>query len=159
MDLAKAHVKALDISSKKNLKAEPVNLGTGTYSVKEVLEAFEKENNIKVNTHYGNRRKGDVEAIYADPSYAYELLNWKAELGLKEMVTSVWNWQKTLSKNLVEIIANAVVKENEKLICIYTCEKDKKSLYNFKQTNLYKELQNDTNTKILEVYAEAIKHR
>ena len=41
----------------------------------------------------------------------------------------------------------------KKLICIYTCEKDKKSLYNFKQTNLYKELQNDTNTKILEVYA------
>lgn len=41
----------------------------------------------------------------------------------------------------------------KKLICIYTCEKDKKSLYNFKQTNLYKKLQNDTNTKILEVYA------
>ena len=76
-----------------------MNLGTGKgYSVKEVLEAFETENNIKVNTHYGNRRKGDVEAIYADPSYAYELLNWKAELGLKEMVKSVWNWQKTLTK-------------------------------------------------------------
>lgn len=41
----------------------------------------------------------------------------------------------------------------KKLICIYTCEKDKKSLCNFKQTNLYIELQNDTNTKILEVYA------
>lgn len=41
----------------------------------------------------------------------------------------------------------------KKLICIYTCETDKKSLCNFKQTNLYKKLQNDTNTKILEVYA------
>lgn len=41
----------------------------------------------------------------------------------------------------------------KKLVCIYTCEKDKKSLCNFKQTNLYKKLQNDTNTKILEVYA------
>lgn len=41
----------------------------------------------------------------------------------------------------------------KKLICIYTCEKDKKSLCNFKQTTLYKELQNDTNTKILQVYA------
>lgn len=99
VDLAKAHVKALEISSKKNLKAEPVNLGTGTgYSVKEVLETFEKENNIKVNTHYGNRRKGDVEAIYADPSYAKELLNWEAELGLKEMVTSVWKWQNNISR-------------------------------------------------------------
>ena len=50
-----------------------------------------------MNTHYGNRRKGDVEAIYADPSYAKELLNWEAELGLKEMVTSVWKWQKKVS--------------------------------------------------------------
>jgi hypothetical protein len=41
----------------------------------------------------------------------------------------------------------------KKLICIYTCEKDKKSLCNFKQTNLYNKLQNDKNTKILEVYA------
>ena len=99
VDLAKAHVTAMKTSVEKNLKAEPVNLGTGKgYSVKEVLEAFETENDIKVNTHYGNRRKGDVEAIYADPSYAYELLNWKAELGLKEMVKSVWNWQKTLTK-------------------------------------------------------------
>jgi len=65
--------------------------------VKQVLEAFEKENDIKINTHYGNRRKGDVEAIYADPSYAEKLLGWKSKLGLKEMVTSVWNWQKTIS--------------------------------------------------------------
>ena len=91
-----------------------MNLGTGKgYSVKEVLEAFEK-NDIKINTHYGNRRKGDIEAIYADPSYAYELLNWKAELGLKEMVTSVWNWQKTLTKKVAEVGANVVANENEK---------------------------------------------
>ena len=51
-----------------------------------------------MNTHYGNRRKGDVEAIYADPSYAKELLNWEAELGLKEMVTSVWKWQNNISR-------------------------------------------------------------
>ena len=98
VDLAKAHVLALEVSVEKNLKAEPVNLGTGTgYSVKQVLEAFEKENDIKINTHYGNRRKGDVEAIYADPSYAEKLLGWKATLGLKEMVRSVWNWQKAIS--------------------------------------------------------------
>jgi|TARA_B110000495_G_C22990700_1_gene583324 UDP-glucose 4-epimerase len=98
VDLAKAHVMALEASVEKNLKAVPVNLGTGKgYSVKQVLEAFEKENDIKVNTHYGNRRKGDVEAIYADASYAEELLGWKAKLGLKEMVTSVWKWQKAIS--------------------------------------------------------------
>lgn len=99
VDLAKAHVKALKVTAEKSLSAEPVNLGTGTgYSVKEVLDAFEKENKIKVNTIYGERRKGDIESIYADPSYSKELLNWEAELGLKEMVTSVWNWQKRLPK-------------------------------------------------------------
>lgn len=99
VDLAKAHVVAMEKNTEKNLQAEPVNLGTGKgYSVKQVLEAFETENDIKINTHYGNRRKGDVEAIYADPSYAFELLKWKATLGLKEMVKSVWNWQKTLTK-------------------------------------------------------------
>jgi len=98
VDLAKAHVMALEVSVKKNLKAEPVNLGTGNgYSVKQVLEAFEKENDVKVNTHYGNRRKGDVEAIYADPRYAYKLLGWKTKLGLKDMVRSVWKWQKAIS--------------------------------------------------------------
>lgn len=99
VDLAKAHVKALKVTAEKSLSAEPVNLGTGTgYSVKEVLDAFEKENKIKVNTIYGERRKGDIESIYADPSYSKELLDWEAELGLKEMVTSVWNWQKRLPK-------------------------------------------------------------
>ena len=98
VDLSKAHVIAMKKSTEKNLRAEPVNLGTGTgYSVKQVLEAFETENDIKINTHYGNRRKGDVEAIYADPSYAEELFGWKANLGLKDMVTSVWKWQKAIS--------------------------------------------------------------
>lgn len=107
VDLAKAHVTAMNISVEKNLKAEPVNLGTGIgYSVKEVLEAFEKENDIKVNTHYGNRRKGDIESVYADPSYAEKLLGWKATLGLKEMVTSVWNWQKTLNKKCCKSSCN-----------------------------------------------------
>lgn len=103
VDLAKAHVKALNVTSEKCLSAEPVNLGTGTgYSVKEVLDTFEKENDLKVNTFYGERRSGDVEAIYADPSYAYELLNWKTELGLKEMVTSVWKWEQSLLKKCMK---------------------------------------------------------
>ena len=105
VDLAKAHVVAMEKSTEKNLKAEPINLGTGKgYSVKQVLEAFETENNIKVNTHYGNRRKGDVEAIYADPSYAFEILGWTTKYELKDMVKSVWKWElnlqnKTCSKN------------------------------------------------------------
>jgi len=94
VDLAKAHVKALTASKDKNLKAEPINLGTGNgFTVDEVLTAFEKENDLKVPTFYGSRRKGDVEAIYANVDYAKEILDWQTKLGLKDMVKSVWKWE------------------------------------------------------------------
>jgi UDP-glucose 4-epimerase len=99
VDLAKAHVKAIDACKEKEFDAEPINLGTGEgYSVKQVLEAFERVNGVKVNTEYGDRRDGDVTAIYADPSYAKKVLGWKAELGLDEMVESTWKWQRQISK-------------------------------------------------------------
>ena len=97
VDLAKAHVKAIEICNKEQFKAIPINLGTGNgYSVKEVIDTFEKENKIKLNVEYGERREGDITSAYADASLAFELLNWKAELGLKEMVKSAWNWEQTL---------------------------------------------------------------
>ena len=99
VDLAKAHVSAIDACKEKEFDAEPINLGTGEgYSVKQVLEAFERVNGVKVETEYGDRRDGDVTAIYADPSYAKKVLGWKAELGLDEMVESTWKWQKQTSK-------------------------------------------------------------
>jgi UDP-glucose 4-epimerase len=45
---------------------------------------------------YGERREGDITSAYADASLALKLLNWKAKLGLKEMVISAWNWEKTV---------------------------------------------------------------
>ena len=61
---------------------DSLKCSTNIYYSPEFLEAFEKENDIKVNTHYGNRRKGDVEAIYADASYAEELLNCQRFLSI-----------------------------------------------------------------------------
>ena len=99
VDLAKAHVSAVEASKEKKFKAEPINLGTGVgYSVKEVLEAFERVNGVSPTMKYGDRRDGDVTAIYADASYAKEVLGWTAELGLDDMVKSAWEWQKKLTK-------------------------------------------------------------
>ena len=41
-----------------------------------------------------DRRPGDVAELYADPSKAAEMLNWKAGLGTKEMCEDTWRWQK-----------------------------------------------------------------
>jgi UDP-glucose 4-epimerase len=97
VDLAKAHVQAISVCDEKQFKAIPINLGTGNgYSVKEVLDTFQKENDIELNIVYGERREGDITSAYADSSLALKLLNWKPELGLKEMVMSAWNWEKTV---------------------------------------------------------------
>lgn len=98
VDLAKAHVRALETCAHARFHAESINLGTGNgYSVKQVLDAFEKHNNIKLNIEYGPRRDGDITAAWADATKAKTLLGWNANLDLEHMVTSAWQWQ--LSQN------------------------------------------------------------
>lgn len=95
VDLANGHVKALD----KILKAEPkvriYNLGTGIgYSVLDVVKAFEKANNIKINYTMKPRRAGDVAICYSDASKAKEELSWVASRDLETMCKDAWRWQK-----------------------------------------------------------------
>ncbi|MTI20482.1 UDP-glucose 4-epimerase GalE [Fulvivirga sp. RKSG066] len=98
VDLAKAHVKALDYLLKKEGSLyDAINIGTGEgSSVKEVVDTFEKVNEVKLNYQMGDRRPGDVEKVYADASYAEKVLGWKAELSLEESLKDAWRWQKTL---------------------------------------------------------------
>ncbi|MGB4959011.1 MAG: UDP-glucose 4-epimerase GalE [Saprospiraceae bacterium] len=101
VDLAKAHVKSCErlIDDKVEQNYEVYNIGTGNGSTTlEVINNFEKYNDIKLNYRIGNRREGDSPSTYADVSYAKIKLNWEATLGIKEMVTSAWNWQKILMK-------------------------------------------------------------
>ncbi|MEQ9286085.1 MAG: UDP-glucose 4-epimerase GalE [Cyclobacteriaceae bacterium] len=96
VDLAKAHVVALDrlLSEKNKSGFEFFNIGTGNgYSVLETIKTFEKVNDIKVNYKLVDRRPGDIEQIYADTSFANKELGWKAEKGLDEMMSSAWKWQ------------------------------------------------------------------
>ncbi len=100
VDLAKAHIAALTrLIDKKNKKAfEYFNIGTGTgSSVLEVIETFEKVNNLKLNYKIVDRREGDVVAAYADTTIANKELNWKTEKNLADALESAWKWQQKQS--------------------------------------------------------------
>lgn len=102
VDLAKAHVKAVEriFSHKMKSRYEIFNLGTGTgYSVLDVINSFEKMTDIKLDYTIAPRREGDVEMIWADPSYANKELGWEAEQDLDSMTLSAWEWQRALEKN------------------------------------------------------------
>ena len=99
VDLARGHLKAIDkVMSEKGIDA--YNLGTGIgYSVLDIVHAFEKANNIKVNYKIVERRPGDIAACYADPSYALEKLGWKAEKNLEDMCRDSYHYVKTVQEN------------------------------------------------------------
>lgn len=99
VDLAKAHVKALDYAFAMQQNHEIFNLGTGTgHSVLEVIQAFEKVSGKKLTYEIGARRSGDVEQIWADASKAERLLNWTHRHNLDAMMHDAWKWQCALSE-------------------------------------------------------------
>jgi UDP-glucose 4-epimerase len=101
VDLAKAHVVALQRLLKKQSKAnyEIFNLGTGKgVSVLEAIESFERATGEKPNYKIVDRRPGDVEKVWGDTSYANKELGWKAERNLDDAMLSAWNWEKYLKK-------------------------------------------------------------
>ena len=92
-DLADGHACAVTYA-RAHKGVEAINLGTGTgYSVLDMVKAFEKVNNIKINYVIGPRRPGDLDASYSDPSKAERLLGWKAKRTLEDMCRDGWNWQ------------------------------------------------------------------
>ena len=99
VDLAKAHVVALKrLLDKKNIdKVETFNLGTGTgSSVLEVITAFEKVSDKKLNYQIVGRREGDIVEAYANTDKANEVLGWKAQSSLEESLASAWKWEQKI---------------------------------------------------------------
>ena len=97
VDLAKAHVYAVRrmLDGKMEQNYEIFNVGTGRpVSVLELVNTFEKVNNLKLNYKFAPRRAGDVTAIWADPTLAEKKLGWKAERTLDETLKSAWEWEK-----------------------------------------------------------------
>lgn len=93
VDLAKAHLKALDRAAKVT-GVEHYNVGTGVgYSVLDIVKAYEKATGITIKYEIAPRRPGDIDECYADPAKAYELLGWKAEYNIEDMCRDANNWQ------------------------------------------------------------------
>ena len=93
VDLALAHLKALDWT-KAHTGTEVFNIGTGNgYSVLEIVRAYEQASGKKVPYKIGPRRAGDIGECYACPTKAFEALGWKAERGIQEMCTDLARWQ------------------------------------------------------------------
>lgn len=94
MDIAEAHTKCLDLLDKQNgfLK---LNLGVGHgYSVLEVINTFEKINNVKIPYLFSKRRKGDLGSYWSDPAISKKILNWEPRFSLEDACKHSWEWYK-----------------------------------------------------------------
>jgi UDP-glucose 4-epimerase len=97
VDLSKAHVVALNrlLSDEHKEECEVFNIGTGRgYSVLEVIQSFERSTGMKLNYEIVERRPGDVTEVWADTDHANKELGWKAELGIDDMTSSAWAWER-----------------------------------------------------------------
>jgi UDP-glucose 4-epimerase len=97
MDLAEAHVAAINLLANSDVKFEAVNIGTGNgNSVQEVIDTFENVTGMKVPYKFGPRRSGDLVRIWSDTNYAEQILGWKSKRSLDDCMRDAWNWQKSL---------------------------------------------------------------
>ena len=99
VDLAKAHVMALEHILNNTKVKTSYNLGVGKgVSVQEVIDSFEKINRLKVSYEIGPRRNGDVEKIYSDNGKINKELGWFPIMSFESALETAWKWEKV--KNL-----------------------------------------------------------
>ena len=99
VDLAKAHVKAVErmLSGKSEEQVEVFNLGTGRgLSVLEILKTFMQVTGVNIPYEIVGRREGDIEQVWANPNKANEMLGWKADTPIEEVLLSAWKWEQKL---------------------------------------------------------------
>jgi len=103
VDLAKAHVIAVErmLNGKTKDRVETFNLGTGRgLSVLEIIETFEEVTGVEVPYKIVGRREGDIEQVWADPSYANNELGWVATETVEDTLLSAWAWEKNLAQRV-----------------------------------------------------------
>lgn len=101
VDLAKAHVIAVKrmLEHKSKYNIETFNLGTGRgLSVLELVNTFQKVNGVKVPYRIVDRREGDIEKVWADPTFANKELGWTAQETVEETLRTSWKWELKLAK-------------------------------------------------------------
>lgn len=106
MDLAKAHVRALDWlqSQEGDSFNEIFNLGMGKgYSVLEIVQTFERVNQLQLNYKIGPKRAGDVSQIFGNVDKAKQILKWETALGIETALEDAWRWQQQLDKQQLTV--------------------------------------------------------
>lgn len=99
VDLAKAHVKAVErmLSGNATDQVEVFNLGTGRgLSVLEILKTFMQVTGADVPYQIVGRREGDIEQVWAKPDKANTVLGWKADTPIEQVLLSAWKWEQKL---------------------------------------------------------------
>ena len=93
VDLARAHLRAIEWAE-KTTGIDYFNIGTGTgYSVLDIVHAYEKATGAKVPYRIVARRPGDIDECYANPEKAARVLGWHAEYNLEDMCRHAYGWQ------------------------------------------------------------------
>lgn len=94
LDLAAAHLAALDLTGRQT-GVEAINIGTGRgYSVMEMIRAFEAASGREIPYVITDRRPGDIASSLADPALAERVLGWRATRDLDDMCADAWRWQR-----------------------------------------------------------------
>lgn len=95
LDLAKAHIAALDYLNQDDRPVDVFNVGTGTgNSVTEVIEGLAKASGIDIKPIITDRRPGDPPHLVGSPERINKVLGWHATADLDEILTSAWTaWQ------------------------------------------------------------------
>ena len=99
LDLADGHILAIEYLFNSEPQIINLNLGTGTgTSVLELINTFERVNNVSIPYEFTDRRRGDYSTVVADNSKILKVLNWKPKRDLLEMCVDGWRWQKSNPK-------------------------------------------------------------
>ena len=106
VDLAKAHVTAmhriLDGIAERHSRGIQHRITGKGVSVLELIHAFEASTGVKLNYQIGKRRAGDIEQVWADPTYAQQRTRLEGRTSLEDTLRSAWEWQLKLRENGIQ---------------------------------------------------------
>ena len=97
MDIAEAHLLALEFLKEKQI-SEIFNIGNNEgFSVKEIIEIAEEITQKKIKVNIQSKRKGDPARLIANNKKIADRLNWSAQYSdLKTIISSAWQWEQKL---------------------------------------------------------------
>jgi UDP-glucose 4-epimerase len=100
VDIAHAHVLALQFLQDKSSLFDIINLGTGAgVSVFEAIKTFEQVSGQKLNYEVGPPREGDVVEIFSDVKKSQDILGWQPKYTITDMMSSAWKWELQLEES------------------------------------------------------------